>query len=153
MRSKPDLDRWKVSREAGLDGLKAAALQVERAKPVNGALDHRAGDLSFGEERVSGHAETPLRPSEVGLHRGNRFNRSLPPPVEVPPATAVGDEIEQTKRRPGRLEDRFVLASRQLPGDPQTSILSDLRQPQLAAVPGQVGMVPAQPGEVGTVRA
>ena len=93
---------------------------VEQREPRVAVLPVGADDAAAAVEAVAGHPEGPLRHAEFGRHRLQRLDLTVALPVEVPPAAAVGDEVQLALRRPRRLEDRFVAAAgdalRRLPG-------------------------------------
>ncbi len=124
--------------------------RLQHRQAVEAALRVGRHDAAAGEEGVAGPAERPLRPAELGLHRGQRHRGFVLPAVQVPPAGAVRHEVEAALRAPRRLEDRLGGgAGHQLRFDERRP-LSQGRHPQLGAVPGHLGVVPAQPGEAGT---
>ena len=121
--------------------------RVQARQMPDAVLRVRADDPLGRCERVGGHAEDPLRHPELGGQVGQLLDASGPPAVKIPPARAVGDEVEHAVRRPLRLEDRFVEAAGDQLGPAERAVGQHVRDPQLAAVPRHVRVIPGQPGQ------
>src|SRR5215213_1991402 len=102
-------------------------------------------DRAWVEEGVGRHAEDPLWQSELSFHWRHGLIAVTVATIEVPPAGAVGDEIERAVRRLLRLEDRLIGTARDQIGGADHAVLANLADPQLRAIPRHVGMVPLQP--------
>ena len=112
------------------------------------SLDETANETLGRLERVSRHAEPPLRPSKFGVHRRDRFGHSVSVAMKVPPAAApVGHEIKIAVGRPFRLEHRLVRSTRDLDRVCYGSIREDLAHPGLGCDPRHVRVAPGQPGQ------
>ncbi len=108
------------------------------------------------------HPVHPLRHGELRLHRQQPLpwpSASGVQPLQVPPAVAVVGHHQLPVRQPQGLEDR---ARRRLPrstgaGDQsrraQASSRHHVRQPELAAVPGHVRLLPLHPGQPAAIGA
>ena len=111
-----------------------------------------ACDPAVVEERVRRDAEHPLWPAELRIHRADRVHLALDLAIQVPPAGAVRDEVQDTIRTPLRLEDRLRC---RLPGDEAFAGHRpgrvEFRDPQLGAVPREVRQIPGEPRELGAV--
>src|SRR5712692_10283780 len=73
--------------------------------------------------------------------------------IEVPPACAVRDEMQYAVRGPFRLEDGFGDAARDTLGSYDKSIGIKFTDPEFAAVPRHVRVVPGEPCEARAVGA
>jgi len=93
-----------------------------------------------------------VRAAEFRLARAQRMHHAVLEAVQVPPAAAVGDEVQQAVGRPLRLADRFAHAARDHAAVDQAAVRCDIGHPQLGALPGHARVVPAQPGQVAAVR-
>ncbi len=113
-----------------------------------------ADELLRRQEGIGRLPEYPLRLTELGLARTERMDAAGAriEAVEVPPAGAVGDEIEDAVGRELRLEDRFPGAAGNPPRARQRAVGGDLGQPQFGADPRHVGVVPGEPGEPRAIR-
>ncbi len=117
---------------------------LEQPEPFGRALGAHDGDRAVREERVGGAAEEPLGVAEVGP-LGAELGRALAiEAVEVPPAVAVGDEVQPSCGVPGGLEDRLLRAAGEAPGGGR---VGERGEPELGPVPGHVRVIPAGPGE------
>ena len=137
----------------GLDRGQALAPSVQLRQPRAALLHVPADEPSGRLEGVGSRAQAPRRHPELGLHRRHRLALSAAPPVQVPPAAAVGDEIEHAVGRPFRLEHRLAAAAGDHPRRADRAIGKQVRHPQLGLVPGHVRMIPRQPSQPGTVGA
>ena len=90
----------------------------------------------------------PGRLAELGRHRAERLDLPGPPTVQIPPVCAVRDEVQHAVGRPLGLADRFGRSAGDLDRLVQRPGLIDVGDPQLAAVPGQVRVIPGEPGQV-----
>ena len=68
-------------------------------------------------------------------------------PVQVPPAAAIADEMEDAVGRPFGLRDRLVEAACGEVARTERSVVPDRGDPQPRGVPGHVRVVPLEPGE------
>jgi hypothetical protein len=73
--------------------------------------------------------------------------------VEIPPARAVGHEVEPAIGRPRRLEDRFLGAAGDADGRLRQAARIEVREIERRAVPRHVRVIPLQPGELRAVGA
>ena len=128
-----------------------ARRDVEQAVAPGAAADRH--DRAVRQEPVGRAAEDPARVGELGLHRRERLEpRAVHEPVQVPPAAAVRDEVERAVGGPLGLDDRLVRAAGREDGVAQGPVRGDRRDPQAGGVPGHVGVVPFEPGELRPVR-
>ena len=81
------------------------------------------------QEGVGGHAEDPLGQAEFGFQRQQRLDFAVALAVEVPPAGAVGHEMQFAGGRPLGLEDRFRLFAGYEPGCDECAVGGDVRDP------------------------
>src|SRR5213083_2522178 len=110
-----------------------------------------ADDLSGRCETVMGLSEDPLGTTKFGLQGTDWFCASIIRAVYVPPASAVGGEVEPVVRRPFRLIDGLSKSTSDSPRVGQFSVSIEGTDPEFCAVPGHVGMVPCEIGELATV--
>ena len=123
---------------------------LEQRQAFGAALGQRTQAIgAVVEEGVGGAAEEPLGVGEVGLLAGQLHRLAVLDAVEVPPAVAVGDEVQPPGRVPLGLEDRLGRAAGDAPG---LAGVRERRQPELGPVPGHVRVVPAGPGDRGCRR-
>ena len=73
--------------------------------------------------------------------------------IEVPPAAAVGDEVQEAAGAERGLEDRLLPPPRHQAASPKTGVLRQLSDPQLGAVPRHLRVAPARPGQSAAVGA
>ena len=107
-------------------------------------------------ESVGGRAENPVGLAELQRQRRrDRFHRAVTAAVQVPPAGAVGDKIQDAVGRPFRLADGFgSSASHHFRRTrDQGAVRRHRRSPKLGTFPGHIGVIPGQPGQSRTVRA
>ena len=101
-------------------------------------------------ERVGRLAERPVRHAELGRQGGERLGclTTEVVAVEVPPAAAVGDEVQPPVGRPFRLDDRLRGATRHLhrrfeapvvpdPGEKSSRVTTNASSPS-SGCPGSV---------------
>ena len=112
-----------------------------------------ADDACLRLEAVGAHPEHPLGLAELGLHRTERPRRALVAAIEVPPAAAVRDEVEDALGRPLGLEDRLLGPAGHELGRRERAVAVELGAPQRAAVPRHVGVVPGEPGQAPAIGA
>ena len=72
--------------------------------------------------------------------------------VQIPPAAAVGNEVQQAVRRPFRLANRLARAAGDQAWRPQAAVRVHVGQPQFRALPRQARVVPADPGQLAAIR-
>ncbi len=140
------------------DAAERAVGQIQPGQPAGPDLDARqmpgavlavAGEDRLRTEKIiPAAAERPGRSGKFGRHRADSFRAVASRPIEIPPAVAIRHEIQDVVGRPRRLHDRFASAARRLADLGQSAVGADFGRPQPGAVPGHVGMVPAEPGEV-----
>src|SRR5699024_1675923 len=87
------------------------AVFVEKSEPVLAGIADGDGDPSVVEERIRREAENPLRHAELRLGRMERDWLAVFDTIEVPPAGAVGDDMEFSVGTPLRLKDGFVVTT------------------------------------------
>ena len=107
-----------VLRERRLQRLQCPRREIDRHQFAEPCLRARTDDAVRPGEGVGGHAERPLRLSELRRHGRNRARgaRRKLVSVQVPPARPVGDEDDAGPvGRPLGLKDRFRRASCDLP--------------------------------------
>src|SRR5262249_1547339 len=92
-------------------------INIDLPKAPDAVLREDSNDAIGRFESVIGHAENPLRESEFSIH-GMQRNRHIVERIfdriKIPPAGLVRDEGESAVRRPHRLHDSFLLATRYL---------------------------------------
>ena len=115
-------------------------------------LNVGADDVAVCAKTVHRHAEGPVRRREFGLHRTQRIDAAIGKAIQIPPATAVGNEMQYALRRPLRLANRDVAAAGDLARRTQAAVNAHVGQPQLGALPRHLRMIPAQPCQLRTVR-
>src|SRR5262245_33948590 len=103
-------------------------------------------------KRVSSHPNDPLRQAELRFHRTQGFDSAFTPPIEIPPAASVRNEMQFARRRPFRLKDRFVDAASDANLIGHRAVLLNLGHPKFGAVPGHIRMVPLKPCQTRTFR-
>ena len=107
-----------------------------------------------GLEGISRHAELPLRPSELGVHRRHGLDRAIALAIKIPPARApIRYEIEVAARRPFRLKNRFTGSARDLSRMLDLAIGREIADPEFRRHPRHVRVIPAQPRETVSIRA
>ncbi len=151
-------DRRPLGRERGeaergvgeAEVAQALGAGVEHEEPFFAALAADEGDRAVVEEGVGRAAEEPLRVAQLGLLGGQLRDLAALVAVEVPPAVAVGDEVQPALGVPLGLEDRLLR-----PAGDQARVgrVLQRRDPELGPVPGHVRVVPAGPGEPAAVGA
>ena len=132
------------------DRLQAAGSCIQRIQLPGPPVVAGADDAFRRGEPVGSRAEDPLGFAKLQLQRRRgRLHRTLPPAVQVPPAGAVRNEVEDTVGRPFRLKYRLGEAAgyqlrrlRQVKG----TVRRYRRRPKLGAVPGHIGVIPGKPG-------
>src|SRR6266516_4895727 len=70
-----------------------------------------ADDLPGRCETVMGLSEDPLGTSKLGLQRTNWFRVPIIRAVEIPQASAVGDEVEAVMMRPFMVRDGILVSA------------------------------------------
>src|SRR5262249_54364440 len=125
---------------------------VEQAQVPVALLIEGADDPARRGESVGRHPKDPLRRAEFRLAIEQRFRAAVFVTIEVPPSSAVGDEMKPAVRRPLGLEDRFGGSSGNPAALAQLTQRADIGQPELGAVPWHVRVIPLQPGELASVR-
>ncbi|MDQ3885596.1 MAG: hypothetical protein M3308_00930 [Actinomycetota bacterium] len=129
------LDRREWQRQR----LEVTAGWAEDAEMVDAVLTIAAGDAAVGQEGVGGVVQFPGGVSELGFHGQQQLRAAVPLPVQIPPAGAVGDEVQRAVGRPLRLGDRLVAAAcdalRRSEVDIRTGA-EHIGDPQVTAVPG-----------------
>src|SRR5439155_22892706 len=112
-----------------------------------------ANDLPGRCETVMGLSEDPLGTTKLGFQRADCFRASIIRAAYVPPASAVGDEVEPVIRRPFRLIDGLFKSTSDSLRVDRFSVSIESTDPEFCAVPRHVGMVPRKIGEPASVRA
>ncbi len=102
--------------------------------------------MAVAEQHVVGLAQRPQRAGELCVTLPNSANRRSRARIQVPIAAAIGNEIQRPVCIPLRLEHRLGGPAGNRRQFPQ-SILAELRDMQLGAIPGHVGMIPGNEGE------
>ena len=132
----------------------AAAVRVEHAQPgLAGAVDD--GQAAVAEHRVRAQAKLPQRAGELLLPRAQRpGERQQVSQVEVPPSGPIGDHVQAAVVSPDRGQHRLGVAPHDqlllaLVADRPAAI--ERRDSQFGAVPRHLGVIPADPGQPGTV--
>ena len=135
-----------------LDRRERAAARRQARQAADAVLDIGADDFVVRPETVHRAAEAPVRAAELRLARAQRMHHAVLEAVQIPPAAAVGHEVQQAAGRPLGLADRLVQAAGDQAAVDQAAVLRDVGHPQFRALPGHARMVPAQPGQLAPVR-
>ena len=130
------------------------ALGSDEAQILAAILAVQAGQRTIGQEGVIADAEDPLRQAKIGVQgrQGDGLARGGVPAVKIPPAGAVGGKVQAAIGAPLGLVDGLVWPAGEALRIAQ-AVRGEIGQPQLAAIPGHIGMIPAQPGQLPSVRA
>ena len=136
-----------------LDVIRPSGRHVDDRQAPGSVVAHGHRHARRVQKRIRRQAESPLRPAALRLHRRHRCHALAVRAVEVPPAGAVGDEVQHRVGRPFGLEDRLIRPPGDMPRLHQLPIGIDVRHPQLGASPGHAWLVPRQPTELTAVGA
>jgi len=94
-----------------------------------------------------------LRPSKFSFLGRHRFERTSSLAVEIPPPLAsVGDEVEIAIRRPFRLEQCLIRATRNSASISEHTVVCYLANPGLRRDPWHIGVITGQPSQAIAVR-
>ena len=151
MRPPADADLRRNRCRAGRAASASGAAMSRRASRSAPGLAISADELFRRQEGVGRLPESPLRPAELGA-RADRAPLDAAgarvAAVQVPPAAAVGDEIQHAVGRPLRLEDRLRDRCPRRAGAPRATRRRRSR-PATIRVPtqGMFGWSQAEPSE------
>src|SRR5438477_79271 len=94
-----------------LDVVQLAGVEVDPAELCATRVGVDADDLVWAGERIEALSENPLRRAELGVTAAHGLVALTARAIEVPPIVAVGDEVQLARRRPFRLQHRFVVTA------------------------------------------
>jgi hypothetical protein len=114
-------------REVEVEQLTGGRVEDREVIRAVGAVGAR--DAAVTEEAVVGQSELPLRPAELRGHRGERDGIPLVAPVEIPPPSPIGDEMQLAGGAPDRLLGRLPEPPRHQPPVRGPRSIVDLRGP------------------------
>ena len=95
--------KWREQRAQGIPS--------EEPHPVKPILGVDRNNAAVEDEAVPPHGKAPLWYAELRIHEVERLRTAVVVAEQVPPARAVGDEVQDPRRRPLRLEDRIIRAT------------------------------------------
>src|ERR1044072_4378961 len=146
-RHKRDISIWTI------DVRYFAGLYIDRRERGDALIDVTTDDRFGRSESIRRHAEDPLRHAQLGFVLVNIFDAAIwRDSFEVPPATAVRSEVQNAATRPFRLKNRLRRSPRDPSRGSQFAVFAKLADPQLAAVPWHIRMVPREPGQLRPLR-
>src|SRR5438046_865359 len=96
-------------------------VQIDGCQRRRAVAEIAADQTPGGSKGIARRTKTPLRRAEFrcqridGLGLDARAERITGDTINIPPSTAVGNEVEVALGRPFRLEDRFGITACHLP--------------------------------------
>ena len=120
--------------------------RIDVEQPVVPGASSDRDDRAVRQEAVRRAPEHPRGVGELGLHRGQWLEPgALDEAIQVPPAAAIRDEVEDPVGAPLGLGDGLIRAAGGEIGRAQRAVRGDLGDAQAGGLPGHGRVVPFEP--------